>query len=48
MDRSFYFDKLYPLQDRALRAITNAGTEFYLSGGTLLPAVICNIVFPTT
>ena len=34
MDRSFYFDKLYPLQDRALRAITNAGTEFYLGGGT--------------
>ncbi len=34
MDRNFYFDKLYPLQDRALRAITNTGTGFYLSGGT--------------
>jgi len=34
MDRGYYFGKLYPLQDRALRAITEVGTEFYLSGGT--------------
>lgn len=34
MDRNFYFDKVYPLQDQALLAITNAGTGFYLSGGT--------------
>ena len=34
MDRSFYINTLYPLQDRALRAITGAGTGFYLSGGT--------------
>ena len=34
MDRNFYFAKLYPLQDVVLRAITDTGTEFYLSGGT--------------
>ena len=34
MDRSFYVDTLYPLQDQALWAITRTGTGFYLSGGT--------------
>ena len=34
MDRSFYVDTLYPLQDHALRTITRTGTGFYLSGGT--------------
>lgn len=31
---SFYFDILYPLQDRAIQAIMQADTEFYLTGGT--------------
>lgn len=34
MDRTFYFTRLYPLQDKVLAAIGNAGTGFYLSGGT--------------
>jgi predicted nucleotidyltransferase component of viral defense system len=35
-DKSFYFDQLYPLQDRVLRVIGNCETEFYLTGGTAL------------
>jgi predicted nucleotidyltransferase component of viral defense system len=31
---SFYFDVLYPLQDRVIQAISQADTEFYLTGGT--------------
>lgn len=34
MDRAFYFDKLYPLQDRVIAALSGVETEFYLSGGT--------------
>ena len=31
---SFYFDVLYPLQDRVIQVINIADTEFYLTGGT--------------
>jgi len=31
---SFYFDVLYPFQDRVIRAINQADTGFYLTGGT--------------
>jgi hypothetical protein len=31
---SFYFDALYPLQDRVIRTFNQADTGFYLSGGT--------------
>lgn len=31
---SFYFDVLYPLQDRVIQIINQADTEFYLTGGT--------------
>ncbi len=34
MDSDFYFQQLYPLQDRALELVGSAGTGFYLSGGT--------------
>lgn len=34
MDNTFYFEKFYPLQDGVLRVITDAGTGFYLTGGT--------------
>jgi hypothetical protein len=34
MDRAFYFDTLYPLQDRVLKVINDVETWFYLSGGT--------------
>ncbi len=34
MDRAFYFDTLYPLQDRVLQVINAVETGFYLSGGT--------------
>ena len=30
----FYFDVLYPFQDRAIQAINQANTDFYLTGGT--------------
>ena len=30
----FYFDVLYPFQDRVLKVIRVAGTGFYLTGGT--------------
>lgn len=34
MDRSFYFDTLYPLQDKALKVLRGLETGFYLTGGT--------------
>ncbi len=34
MDSSFYFDVLYPLQDRALQVLDRLETGFYLTGGT--------------
>jgi hypothetical protein len=34
MTNDFYFDVLYPLQDRALRILAGLETGFYLSGGT--------------
>jgi hypothetical protein len=34
MDKSFYFDTLYPLQDRVLQILSGLDTELYLSGGT--------------
>ena len=34
VDRSFYFDRLYPLQDTVLAAFDRADTGFYLSDGT--------------
>jgi hypothetical protein len=34
MDKAFYFDILYPFQDRVLRIIDELETGFYLSGGT--------------
>jgi hypothetical protein len=34
MDRAFYFDTLYPLQDQVLKVITAIETGFYLTGGT--------------
>ncbi|MFZ5875099.1 MAG: nucleotidyl transferase AbiEii/AbiGii toxin family protein [Nitrospirota bacterium] len=34
MDRAFYFEILYPLQDRVLKVINAIETGFYLTGGT--------------
>jgi hypothetical protein len=34
MNKSFYFDTLYPLQDRVLQILSGLDTGFYLSGGT--------------
>ncbi len=34
MDSTYYAGRLYPMQDKVLRAITDTGTGFYLSGGT--------------
>lgn len=34
MDRSYFFDKLYPLQEDVLGVLSAADTGFYLSGGT--------------
>jgi hypothetical protein len=34
MDRPFYFDTLYPLQDEALKVLRGLETGFYLTGGT--------------
>lgn len=33
-DSAFYFDVLYPFQDRVIQAINQADTGFYLTGGT--------------
>ncbi len=34
MDNSFYFERLYPLQDEVLRTLVGVDTGLYLSGGT--------------
>jgi hypothetical protein len=34
MDRTFYVDVLYPLQDEVLRILGDVDTELYLTGGT--------------
>ena len=34
MDRTFYFEILYPFQDRVLQMLSGLETGFYLSGGT--------------
>jgi predicted nucleotidyltransferase component of viral defense system len=34
MDKAFYFDVLYPLQDEVLEIVNGLDTEFYLTGGT--------------
>lgn len=34
VDPNFYFEDLYPFQDRVLQTITGLDTNFYLSGGT--------------
>lgn len=34
MDRDYYLQRLYPLQERLLQAFATAATGFYLSGGT--------------
>lgn len=34
MDRAFYFDVLYPLQDEVLRVLAGIETGLYLTGGT--------------
>jgi hypothetical protein len=34
MDKAFYFETLYPLQDRVLQILSGLETELYLSGGT--------------
>ena len=36
---TFYFDQLYPLQDRVLSAINALDTGFYLTGGTVVSRV---------
>lgn len=36
LPREYYFNKLYPLQDRVLKAIAACETDFYLTGGTAL------------
>ena len=33
-DKAYYFEKLYPLQDRALAILRSLETGFYLTGGT--------------
>jgi len=35
-ERSFYLNKLYPLQDEFLRLVEKCATSFYLTGGTAL------------
>lgn len=34
VDRAYYFDRLYPLQDQVLALLRQTETGFYLSGGT--------------
>ncbi len=34
MDRDYFLESLYPLQDHVLKQVSEAETEFYLSGGT--------------
>ena len=35
MDKNYYFNHLYPLQERALQVISQAQTGFYLTGRPL-------------
>jgi hypothetical protein len=39
VDKSFYFEQLYPLQDRVLQVINSQETGFYLTGGTAVSRV---------
>lgn len=34
MNKDYYFDELYPLQDRVLKIVSHLETAFYLTGGT--------------
>ena len=34
MNKDYYFNKLYPLQDKIIKIINSLGTNFYLTGGT--------------
>lgn len=34
MDKKFYFEKLYPFQDKILTLVKDLNTPFYLTGGT--------------
>ncbi len=34
MDRTFFFDRMYPLQDAVLARVASVETDFYLTGGT--------------
>ena len=34
VNSAFYFDILYPFQDRVIKVINQADTDFYLTGGT--------------
>ncbi len=36
MDRQFFFEQLYPFQDRVLSVVAGVETEFHLTGGTAL------------
>ncbi len=38
-DKTYYFEQLYPLQDRVLSVITALDTGFYLTGGTVVSRV---------
>lgn len=38
-DKRYYFERLYPLQDRVLSVITALDTGFYLTGGTVVSRV---------
>ena len=39
MDKNFYFNKLYPLQDSFLSVIQKIDQKFYLTGGTVVSRV---------
>ena len=39
MDKNFYFNKLYPLQDSFLSVIRKIDQKFYLTGGTVVSRV---------
>ena len=34
MEKEYYFTRLYPLQDKVLKAVNDLNTGLYLSGGT--------------
>ena len=36
MQKTYYIDKLYPVQDKVLHIVENSNAEFYLTGGTAL------------